>query len=232
MEEEKQWEELWKRATEIYFATVQDQDAKNQAARYLSMVTNVSGTNNELVVYTSVELAAEKLATDYGDKLRSCLNLADAGEITSLSFKYDPQNKVEIVVPKEAEETKAPGPAGTQQPEYSTFVSTMPLIENFTFEEFVRGPSNSFALAAAQGVVNNPGKAAYNPLFIYGGTGLGKTHLMHAIGNELKKRHPQMAICYLTAETFLNGYIDSVKNSEIVKAFAISGIRILRTRTQ
>lgn len=213
MKEERQWEELWKRATEIYFATAQDQDAKNQAARYLSMVTKVTGTDDELIVYTSIELAADKLAADYGDKLRSCLNLADAGENTNLSFKYDPKNQVEIVVPKEAEAPKVQQPV--QQPEYSTFVSTMPLIDNFTFEEFVRGPSNSFALAAAQGVVNNPGKAAYNPLFIYGGTGLGKTHLMHAIGNELKKRHPQMAICYLTAETFLNEYIDSVKNSDI-----------------
>lgn len=215
MSEERNWEDLWKRATDIYFATVQDQEAKNQAARYLSMVTKISGTADELVVYTSIELAAEKLSSEYGDKLKSCLNLADAGENTKLSFKYDPQDKVEIVVPKDIEEPMVQQAAEVPKPSYSTFVSTMPLIENFTFEEFVRGPSNSFALAAAQGVVNNPGKAAYNPLFIYGGTGLGKTHLMHAIGNELKKRHPQMAICYLTAETFLNEYIDSVKNSEI-----------------
>ena len=79
----------------------------------------------------------------------------------------------------------------------------------------VRGPSNSWALAAAQGVVSNPGKSGYNPLFIHGGTGLGKTHLMQAIGNELKRRNANMAICYLTAETFLNEYVNPLKNGQI-----------------
>ena len=91
----------------------------------------------------------------------------------------------------------------------------MPLNDEYTFDEFVRGPSNSFALAAAQAVVANPGKGGYNPLFIHGGTGLGKTHLMQAIGNELKKRDPSLDICYLTAEEYLNEYVNYMKDNNV-----------------
>ena len=91
----------------------------------------------------------------------------------------------------------------------------MPLNEEYTFHEFVRGPSNSFALAAAMAVVKNPGNSRYNPLFIYGGTGLGKTHLMQAIGNELKQQDPSRAICYLTAEEYLNEYVNYMKEDKV-----------------
>ena len=91
----------------------------------------------------------------------------------------------------------------------------MPLNKDYTFEEFVEGQSNSWALAAAKGVVEHPGKIGYNPLFIHGGTGLGKTHLMQAIGTELRKRNPMLAVCYLTAETFLNEYVNALQNGVI-----------------
>jgi len=91
----------------------------------------------------------------------------------------------------------------------------MPLNEEYTFDEFVQGPSNSWAYAAANGVVKHPGEVGYNPLFIHGGTGLGKTHLMQAIGNEMRKLNPSMSICYLTAETFLNEYVNSMQNKGI-----------------
>jgi len=91
----------------------------------------------------------------------------------------------------------------------------MPLNEEYTFDEFVRGPSNSFALAAAMAVVKNPGNSRYNPLFIYGGTGLGKTHLMQAIGNELKRIDPSLAICYLTAEEYLNEFVNYMKENNV-----------------
>ena len=209
------WSGLWERAKAIYYSTVSEEN-KKQAERYFSLVTSVEGENNTLTIYTSVEFAVEKLSKEYGDKLKSCLNLAGADQNICLTFKYNPDIQTEIIIPKYEEEKREAQVNPQDKKAYSKFISTMPLIENFTFEEFVRGPSNSFALAAAQGVVNNPGRAGYNPLFIHGGTGLGKTHLMHAIGNELQKRDPSMAICYLTAETFMNEYIDSCVNSKIM----------------
>ena len=86
---------------------------------------------------------------------------------------------------------------------------------DFTFENFIRGPSNQFAFAAAQAVAANP-SGAYNPLFIYGGVGLGKTHLMHAIGNRLLQDNPNARIKYVSSEAFANDFINSIKskNSE------------------
>ncbi|MBM3893902.1 chromosomal replication initiator protein DnaA [Candidatus Dependentiae bacterium] len=80
----------------------------------------------------------------------------------------------------------------------------------YQFDNFVVGPSNSLAHAAAYAICENIGKV-YNPLFIYGGTGLGKTHLMHAIGNEVTKRNPDLMVRYETADTFINNFINSIR---------------------
>lgn len=85
---------------------------------------------------------------------------------------------------------------------------------DFTFESFVQGKSNQLGLAAARQVADNPG-AGYNPLFIYGGVGLGKTHLMHAVGMEMRKRNPNAKIVYLHSERFV---------ADMVKALQLNAI--------
>ncbi len=82
----------------------------------------------------------------------------------------------------------------------------------FTFDTFVIGGNNNLAHAAAKAVADNPA-TAYNPLFIYGDVGLGKTHLMHAIGNHIKNTHPTYRITYITSETFTNELIESIKDN-------------------
>lgn len=84
---------------------------------------------------------------------------------------------------------------------------------NFTFDKFVVGSSNQIAYAAAKAVASQPG-TLHNPLFIYGGVGLGKTHIMHAIGNEILKNNKKSKILYCTTEQFVNDFIDSLKNSK------------------
>jgi chromosomal replication initiator protein len=84
------------------------------------------------------------------------------------------------------------------------------LNRKYTFDEFVAGSSNQFAYAAAMAVANNPA-TTYNPLFIYGGVGLGKTHLVNAIGNAIHKKSPQMRISYYTSEKFMNELINSLR---------------------
>jgi len=80
----------------------------------------------------------------------------------------------------------------------------------YTFDAFVIGSGNQFAHAACQAVAERPSKA-YNPLFLYGGVGMGKTHLMQAIGHEIKKRMPQAAICYVSSDKFTNEMINSLR---------------------
>lgn len=85
--------------------------------------------------------------------------------------------------------------------------------ENYTFGNFVVGNSNSLAYSAAMAVAENPGRA-HNPLFIYGGVGLGKTHLMHAIGNHITDKSPDKKVLYVTTELFVNEFIDMIRNNK------------------
>ena len=84
--------------------------------------------------------------------------------------------------------------------------------KNYTFDNFVIGDSNKYAAAAAKAVADAPG-TSLNPLFIYGMPGLGKTHILHAIGNEILRNHPDMRVYYTTAENFTNDLIYSIRNS-------------------
>ena len=88
------------------------------------------------------------------------------------------------------------------------------LVDGYTFSNFVEGKSNQLAMAAAQQVAESPGDA-YNPLFLYGGVGLGKTHLMHAVGNALRQRKPDAKIVYLHSERFV---------ADMVKALQLNAI--------
>ena len=93
--------------------------------------------------------------------------------------------------------------------------SAAQLNPRYTFDAFVIGSGNQFAHAACQAVAERPSKA-YNPLFLYGGVGMGKTHLMQAIGHEVKRRTPQAAICYVSSEKFTNEMINSLKYDKMV----------------
>jgi chromosomal replication initiator protein len=85
----------------------------------------------------------------------------------------------------------------------------------YTFDAFVIGSGNQFAHAACQAVAERPSKA-YNPLFLYGGVGMGKTHLMQAIGHEVKRRSPHAAICYVSSEKFTNEMINSLRYDKMI----------------
>ncbi len=93
--------------------------------------------------------------------------------------------------------------------------SAAQLNPRYTFDAFVIGSGNQFAHAACQAVAERPSKA-YNPLFLYGGTGMGKTHLMQAIGHEIKRRTPQAAICYVSSEKFTNEMINSLRYDKMI----------------
>ena len=93
-------------------------------------------------------------------------------------------------------------------------IANSELNEKFKFSAFVVGNNSRFAHAAALAVADSPGQA-YNPLFLYGGVGLGKTHLMHAIGHEVRRRFPKKRVAYLTSEQFMNEVIASIQTNQM-----------------
>ena len=104
--------------------------------------------------------------------------------------------------------------APAARPAPAALISPSNLVEGYTFDRFVEGKSNQLALAAAQQVAEHPGHS-YNPLFLYGGVGLGKTHLMHAVGNAMRRRNPDAKIVYLHSERFV---------ADMVKALQLNAI--------
>ena len=87
------------------------------------------------------------------------------------------------------------------------------LVENYSFENFVEGDCNRLARSAGFAVAENPGKTAFNPLYIYSNVGLGKTHLAHAIGIQVKNNYPDKTVLYVSTEQFIGQYIESVRNN-------------------
>ena len=204
--------ELWDSAKSIYIMSLKSEEEKSQAERYLGMINSVSREGNIFKFFTYNQFTADLLKRDYVSKLKGSFMVAGAPSDLEIEVNFDPEKKPAVIIPKPIQVPSTP-----VQTRSSSYISPLPLNGEYTFEEFVSGPSNSFAIAAAKAVVTSPGRSGYNPLFIHGGTGLGKTHLMHAVGNELKRRNPSLAICYITAEEYLNQYVNHMKDDNLYK---------------
>ena len=108
--------------------------------------------------------------------------------------------------------TWEPAPSPVQPESQSGYRSNVNPKHNFN--NFVEGKSNQLGLAACRQVADNPG-AAYNPLFLYGGTGLGKTHLLHAVGNAIADRKPNAKVVYMHSERFVQDMVKALQNNAI-----------------
>ena len=128
-------------------------------------------------------------------------NLAE--EITTL-VKQQSKKDISLVYKTMTKETFVDKYQGNNKNENSK------LVDSYIFDSFVEGKSNHLALAAAKQVASNP-KGDYNPLFIYGGVGLGKTHLMHAVGNEILKNNPEKRIVYVHSEKFVSDMVKALQ---------------------
>jgi len=209
---------LWDRARMICISMMQGDAKRSRAERNFSMIQSVECEGDTFKIFALNKLTAEMLETEYGTELRKCFQLAgaDPGLKVEITFDENAKREIQKISPHSGiSQSEKQESQNTLHKEQQVFISTMPLKDYYTFDEFVEGPSNSYVLAAAKGVAKKPGQKAMNPLFIHGGTGLGKTHIMQAIGNEIKRTNPKFAVCYLTAEVFLNEYVNAMTNGKI-----------------
>ena len=129
------------------------------------------------------------------------------------SFQVIPATTSTLVI-QEKTETKQYGLERTQPQQKKRKRKEIVPYEGYEFNSFVVGPSNHLAYSAAYAISQGAGKT-YNPLFIYGGTGLGKTHLMHCVGNETKRHRPTARIVYKTSDNFVDEFIRSIRFDRI-----------------
>jgi chromosomal replication initiator protein len=160
----------------------------------------------------------ERILTRYMSLVRDALNEVGASDRELL---VDVQTNTAADVhertptpPTQLNPTITDTPAPQTQRSRNAKGTAVGLNPRYTFETFVKGTSNQFALAAAQRVAETPGRS-YNPLFIYGSAGLGKTHLLHAIGYYVHQNYAHYEVRYVSTETFLNEYVDGIRNNTI-----------------
>jgi len=163
--------------------------------------TRQEGTDSgKLLVRVPTRLFRKRLTETYGELLQAAL--LDAGM---------PDTRVEFV----CSEAPPPPPPSVAQAKLDFDAVDHQLNPRYTFDTFVVGASNQFAHAACLAVADQPSKA-YNPLFLYGGVGMGKTHLMQAIGHAIKKRNPAARLTYISAEKFTNEVINSLRFDRMI----------------
>jgi len=201
---------LWQEALKIIKPALNPQAFQT----WFSFITPISLKEDALVLEVPNQFFKNWILDHYSDTIKASLNNIAGNEI-QLEFKVSEiQEKKRAVTEQimlksqgqEQEAVKTP----TQALSYTSRYKELKLNPKCTFESFVVGSNNRFTHAASLAVVDSLARA-YNPLFIHGGVGLGKTHLMHAIGHAVAQRYPQAKILYITSERFTNHLITSIQ---------------------
>ena len=198
--------ELWSRIRESVRSSVPEQS-------YLTWVkpaVAVAFTSNELHLEAPSRFHVEWLEDKFGPVLSASSEaiLGKPIKITvtcAAAVSSAPASSIDLTTQVIDDAPDGDTPSGVPGS------STVPLLnDRYTFERFVVGADNQLAAAAARAVANRPAKT-YNPLFLYGGVGLGKTHLMHAIGHHMGSENPLRSVCYVSSEQFMNELVASIQ---------------------
>ena len=209
------WKQISERAKNIISPISYD-----HLFKYLEPV-DIAG--RKIILRSSSDTNAETIMNKFADKLREAIQKCDLG-VSDFRLVVEGSTVFTLDAEEDAFESFTPSPIN----------------KSFTFDSFVVGPGTKFVYAAAKAVAQHPGET-FNPLFIYGESGLGKTHLMHAIANELAERAPEKKVLYTTCENFLNEFIDSItqKNGarfrlhyRNVDVLMIDDVQFLKNKTQ
>lgn len=189
MSENNQFEFLWKQIQGV----MQGMISPITYEMYISKLVPIDIEGTKIVLKTDTEFFANYIGTKLADTMKSAIRKANTG-ITDFELMVEGKEDVFFTTAEELEDDDD---------------ASAPLNPRYTFESFVAGKSNDFVFAAAQSVAKNPA-ANFNPLYIYGASGLGKTHLLQSIANYIALHKPSLRVIYTTCEKFINELIDSI----------------------
>ncbi len=219
MAEHSQLQFIWKQISE----RVQNLVSPISYNTYIKTLEPVDILGRVLVLKAETPLGANTIMKKHAEKIRDAMAKCDLG-VKDFRLVVDGSEEFSMEQEEDASET----------------FQVAPINKQFTFDSFVAGSNSKLVYAAAKAVAEAPGET-FNPLFIYGESGLGKTHLMHAIANEISRRYPEKKVLYTTCENFLNEFIDSIaqKNSakfrfhyRNVDVLMIDDVQFLKNKTQ
>lgn len=195
------YELIWERALKHLKVSV----STIAYSTYIEQLKPVDLIGSKLILSTKSELFASEVAKRLVDKIREALKLAGAG-VTDIKLYVEGSDEDYLA-------RKGVAPVQSE-------IDSTPINPKYTFDTFVVGSSNRYLYAAAKAVAENPADS-YNPLFIYGGAGLGKTHIMHAIANYIKQNNPLKTVLYATCEKFTSDLITTIRQG---KAYSQEGM--------
>lgn len=179
-------EELWSQFLEL----IQKKCSKTEYENWIKPIKVLPSSNDVLNLEVPNIFVREYLLDNYKEDLTAFFPIGE---------------KIEFII----QEPTKPALKNLKAPVKEK--SSNGLKTQYTFENFIEGPSNQFVKSAAVGVANRPGKS-FNPLFIHGGVGLGKTHLLHGIGHYITQQHKSLRVQYITTETFINDLVQNLRN--------------------
>jgi len=193
-------EQAWKEALQILRDRVEPEDYENLICR----LHPVAARDRNLLVEASNKLAVDLITKRYLNLIEEVLSETFGSPVRVLV--QPPTAVQQELFPLSFPSTISAGGSRSRRPSS--------LIPKYTFDNFVVGASNQFAHAASKAVASQPGDH-YNPLFIYGGVGLGKTHMINAIGHQILDRHPERRVTYLSSESFMNELINALRRDHM-----------------
>jgi len=184
--------------------------------------TSAHWNGEKLVVHVPSQFILDWINTHYMPSLRDALEAA-AGSAVDFTLAVDEGNRkrwesqIHVTSSEAAKNAPPPAPSASASQAYqpsAEILRGIPLNLRYNFDNFIIGNSNRFACAASMAVGEAP-SMSYNPLFIYGKVGLGKTHLLHAIGNYIRKSQPEKRVLYVSSEIFLNEMVRSLRSNRM-----------------
>jgi chromosomal replication initiator protein len=194
-------------AWDLFLEFIEDRCSSTEFENWLAPIKVKESNAEKLVVEVPNIFVQQYLLDNYKKDLSQFIPLRPSGEPA-----------IDFIIAETKKSTPSPTPLLQQE---VAAIETPPQQELklnpfYTFDHFIEGPSNQFVKSAALGVAARPGRS-YNPLFIHGGVGLGKTHLLHAIGHTIRQNHKKLRVHAITTEAFINDLVDNLRNKTLDK---------------